>query len=189
METYRKKGCGRIAVAPHTLPGMSKLLLQKSYKSSRLHFTPNPLKTLTYSPSTSSVVVSGSLCIPLMIFSKILTRSFNQDSSISHPTVRQIVLISSDCHVRFSSHDTRGQTQTQAPGRACGQAWPAPPALVTATSEPLALAAANTNIMLCSHGNQSVMFIILSFLEEKRHRSGEEKSKSPKGLRWGWAGF
>lgn len=42
IKTCRKKGCGRNAVAPHTLPGMVELPLQQSFEeNSGLHFPPH----------------------------------------------------------------------------------------------------------------------------------------------------
>lgn len=171
IKTCRKKGCGRNA---HTLPGMAELPLQQSFKeNSGLHF-PHTLKTPSYSLCRGSLVVSKSQWMPLMISRKILQQKF-QPGLFNFPPNSQMHLpnfqwlVTSDPRLLTQV----GLTQTQAPGRACGQdlarchqCWWQPPL------EPAALAAGrstvNTNITLCSHGNQSVMFIIVSFLEEKK---------------------
>lgn len=175
IKTCHKKGFGRNAVVPHTLPGMLELPLQQSFKeNSGLHFPPNSKKPRA-TPKAEAVSWSLSPWGPSHDFqpdftAEVSTRTHQfptqqSDRPSSFPVT---------CHFRPSCHSTRGaDPQTQTPGRACGQdlarchqSWSQPPL------EAAALAAgrstANTNIMLCSHGNQSVMFITLSFLGEKK---------------------
>lgn len=190
----RKKGCGGNAVAPHTHPGVSELPLQWSFKeNSGLYFPPDS-KNFKLLPVQEHLVVSRSLWtsswFSARFSAEVSTRTHQFPTQQTGLTNFQW-LVTSVLPLIAQGGLT---PQTQTPGTAsgqdlarCHQSWSQPPL------EAAALAAgrstANTNIMLCSHGNQSVMFIILSFLEEKRHRSDEENSKSPNGLCWAWADF
>lgn len=179
---------------PLTLPGMSELPLQQSFKdNSGLHFLPS-LKTSRY--SLCSLVVSGSLWIPSWFSARFYSRSFNQDSSISHPTARQVLLISSDLslHTFLSQHKEGWPPKPRLLGEHVGKTWPGATraghshlwrqqlwlqegAQLTQTSCCVPMA---TKVSCSSPSH---------FWKKKDIGLMKKNSKSPNGLCWAWEDF